>query len=335
MDPSMAVGHTRVLVVAQDASEVGNLVFKLNLRHLFSSQQPEADEILSLPDPFACFKQIDKIESMAFAASASGNVIIAVSTAGYGGRTLIYDAVSGSVSPGPDMCSVKQILFLVPVGDNLFFGMSARSCIDYPKGLPWFECLQQLCPGRWAWTPVQDPPGLPHGKRGDVRSYFVAGSHVWVTLEQQGTHSFDTARRLWRNEGEWEMPFDGRAVLVPDFLGTGRRLLFGMSYCKRRRSFCAVDMDATPPVTLKSWPEAWPTNAWAAGYVNCPFPPELTYFGGGRFSIKVINRTNGPVRSSVISFMAVELTPELQLIKHRSCSYLMPPSSRGDPAFVI
>uniref|UniRef100_A0ACD5ZCZ3 Uncharacterized protein n=1 Tax=Avena sativa TaxID=4498 RepID=A0ACD5ZCZ3_AVESA len=327
--------RTRVFVVAQDSSEVGNLVFRLNLKHLFSSSQPpQPAEVLNLPDAVTCFKQVNHLERMAFAASASGDVIVAASSAGYGGRTLMYDAGSGSVTPGPDMRSVKQHLFLVPVGDHLFFGISAYSRLDIPQG-PRFETLQQLSPGRWGWTAVQDPPGLARGQREDVRAYFVAGARVWVSLQRQGTYSFDTARHRWRKEGAWELPVLGRALLVPDFMGTGRRLLFGF-----RRSgdphLCAVDMDARPPVILRSWPEAWPTHAWAAGYVLCRFPAQMTYFGGGRFFISVTNQTTDEKqRGSVLSFTAVELTSELQLIKRQSSCYLMPPSSRGAPAYVI
>ena len=272
---------SRVFVAVEDP----NLVFNVNLKHLFSLQESQAqaetgDEcqpppLLSLPDPIACFKLVD--HWVAFVASPSGDVIAAI---GNHGRTLLYDGAA--VSPGPDMRSVMQNIFLVPVGDHMFFAVSATPSCDIPKGLPRFEVLQRVRPGgRWAWTAVQDPPGLlaRRGQREDVRAYFVAGTRVWVSLQYQGTYSFDTARHRWRKEGGWELPVRGRAVLAPDFLGTGRRLLFGFhSDRDGDRHFCAVDMDARPPVVLRSWPEAWPTHAWAAGYITCPFLPQLTYF---------------------------------------------------------
>ncbi|KAM0875329.1 hypothetical protein ACQ4PT_036870 [Festuca glaucescens] len=119
---------------------------------------------------------------MAFAASASGDIIVAASSAGYGGRTLIYD--DASVSPGPGMRSPKQRLFLVPVGDHMFFGIYACPSSDFPKGLPRFEALQQLRRGRWAWTADKDPPGLARGQREDVRAYFVAGPCVYSLRRQ-------------------------------------------------------------------------------------------------------------------------------------------------------
>ena len=162
----MSVGQrhrTRVVVVAQDSSLVGNLVFKLNLKQLVSSQLPPvpAGEVLRLPDRVACFKQVDKLESMAFAASASGDVIVSASCAGYGGRTLLYDGAV--VSPGPDMRSRMHHPILVPVGDHMFFAISTYPRLDVPHGLPElprFEALQQRPGGgRWAWTAVPDPPG--------------------------------------------------------------------------------------------------------------------------------------------------------------------------------
>ncbi|XBH65841.1 hypothetical protein VPH35_119342 [Triticum aestivum] len=306
----MAAGQrhrTRVFVLAQDPTEVGNLVFELNLKHVFSSSrsQPEEEEPQAQPEAVACFKQVDNFERMTFAASASGDVVAAANYAGFG-RTLIYDAAAGGVSPGPEMRSVKNYLFLVPGG-------------------PWFEVLQQqqqqLLPGggggRWAWSAVPDPPGLPHGQREDLRAYFVAGARVWISLRLQATYSFDTARQRWRKEGAWMLPVLGRGVLVPDFQGSGRRLLFGIR-STRDHQFCAVDMDARLPMVLRSWPEALPTVGWAAGYKTCSFLPQVTYFGGGRFCVS-----------------AVELTAELQLIQRRSNCYLMPQSSRGSPVTVI
>ncbi|KAF7086979.1 hypothetical protein CFC21_090211 [Triticum aestivum] len=338
--------RTRVFVVAQDSGEVGNLVFKINLKHLFSPSpspsQPEGVEVephaQAQLEAVACFKQVDQFESMAFAASASGDVIVAANYAD-SGRTLIYDAAAGGVSPGPEMRSVKQHLFLVPVGDRMFFAMSAYSRLDFPRGGPWFEALQQRpLPGgggRWAWSALPDPPGIARGRREDVRAYFVAGARVWISLHLQGTYSFDTARQRWRKEGAWELPVEGRAFLVPDFLGSGRRLLFGICSSWGNRHFCAVDMDARPPAILRSWPEARPTVARAAGYVGCSFLPEVSYFGGGRFCISMTNQTKGENRRSVVSFKAVEVTAELQLIERRSSLYLMPQSSRGSPADVI
>jgi hypothetical protein len=205
-----------VFVVAQDASVVGNLVFNLNLKHIFSSHpeaaQPdkEPEPVLSLPAPVACFKQDGCYDYMAFAASPSGDVI---ASAGTNRRTLLYDG-GGAISPGPTMRSGKTHLFLVPVDDHMFFAISAYPRLDVPQGPP-FEALQLRPGGRSAWTAVPDPPGLARQERKDVTAYFVSGALVYVSLERQGTYSYDTARRRWRNEGAWVLPVEGRAILVP------------------------------------------------------------------------------------------------------------------------
>ncbi|CAM0943040.1 unnamed protein product [Alopecurus aequalis] len=329
-----------VFVVAQDASVLGNVVFNLNLKHLFSSQPEAEDEpVLSLPAPVACFKQNDCFEYMAFAASPSGDVIASASTYR---RTLIHrgGGGGGAVSRGPTMRSAKSYLFLVPVGDHMFFAMSAYPGSDDPQGSQ-FEALQLRPGGRWAWTAIKDPPGLARQERKDVTGYFVSGARVYVSSEGQGTYSYDTARRRWRSEGAWELPVHGRGILVPNFLGTGRRLLMGFrspSVSDYSRPLCVVDMDARPPAVLASWPEAavCPLQAWRAGYVVCPYFGQLIYFGGGRFCISInVQNCEKPVSRGVLSFMAFELTPELQLIKLKSSCYLMPQSSRGEPAVVI
>jgi hypothetical protein len=327
-----------LFVVAKDPSVLGNLVFNLNLKHLFSQKsKPQTGDdcpppLLSLPDPLASFIAHD--DCMAFAASPSGDIIAAI---GANGRTHLYDGAA--VSPGPDMRSSMKYPFLVPVGDHMFIAISAHPQFDVHQG-PWFEALHHLQRRRWAWTAVPEPPGLA---RADVTAYFVSGARVHVSLRRQGTHSYDAARRRWRAEGAWELPVLGRALLVPDFLGTGRRLLFGFRYLdvlpfNEGYPLCAVDMDASPPVVVASWPDAACfSEVWRAGYNICSPVSQLNYFGGGRFCISVTSHSTQPerARQGVVSFMAVELTQDLQLLKRQYSCYLMPESSRCTYADVI
>lgn len=270
--------RTRLFVAAPDDSEGGYLLFNLDLRRLFSSQekpQPQADvdcpppplPLLSLPDPAVCFKKVNPKEYMVFSDSPCGDLIAGV---GANGRTVLYDGTA--LSRGPDMTSAKHLVFLVPVGCRMFFAISAFS--GYDLG-PRFETLQQQpSPGggsRWAWSavPDPDPPGLPC-RRAEVKAYFVSGARVWVSFRYRGTYSYHTAHRRWRAEGAWQLPINRRGVLVPDFLGTGRRLLFGIRSLGGHydeNPFCAVDMDVRPPAVVATWPEAYPSEQlWRAGY---------------------------------------------------------------------
>ncbi|CAM0870795.1 unnamed protein product [Alopecurus aequalis] len=344
----MAAGRrpNRLFVVAN--SELGNLVFSLHLKHLFfshkeksqtsSQEEHEPPRLLSLPAPLACFKQVDELcEYMAFAASPDGHVIAAV---GYEGQTQIYAA---AVSPGPDMHSAMNHPVLLPVGDRMFFAISAYPRLDLYKGRPHFEVLQQLPrTGRWAWTAVTDPPGRRF--RENVGAYFVSGARVYVSLQRQGTYSYHTARRRWRREGDWELPVLGQAILVPNFLGTGRRLLFGfhdMLGPGENFPLCAVDMDARPPVVVETWPKAERfshSQVWSAGYGMSPRVSQLNHFGGGRFCISVTYTSSDRERKPrrVLCFMAVELTQELQLLKRQYSCYVIPESpTSAIPADVL
>ena len=81
--------RTRLFVAAPDDSEGGYLLFNLDLRRLFSSQekpQPQADvdcpppplPLLSLPDPAVCFKKVDPKEYIVFSDSPCGDLIAGV-----------------------------------------------------------------------------------------------------------------------------------------------------------------------------------------------------------------------------------------------------------------
>ncbi|XP_044406846.1 uncharacterized protein [Triticum aestivum] len=279
--------RTRLFVAAPDDGEGGYLLFSLDLNCLFSSQekpqpQPDVDclppPLLSLPDPVACFRRIHSNEYMVFSDSPCGDLIAGI---GANGRTLLYDGAA--FTRGPDMISPKRfVFFLVPVRCRMFFAITAYP--EYDSG-PRFEALQQQpSPGdgsRWAWSAVPDPPGLAC-RPAEVKAYFVSGARVWVSVRYQGTYSYHTARRRWRAEGAWELPIYRRGVLVSDFLGTGRRLLFGFRALDKydnENPFCAVDMDASPPTVVATWPEACPAKQlWRAGYGTCGQMGQVGYY---------------------------------------------------------
>ncbi|KAM0926625.1 hypothetical protein ACQ4PT_003632 [Festuca glaucescens] len=220
----------RALLVVDDPLEC-YFIFDLNLDHLFSSEPDEEfPPILNLPDPAASFNNVPRRENMAV--TVSGNLIVVATSKS---RTLLYDTDSRSTFTGPNMCSGKLSILLVPVADSMFFAMSFLPHLD-PKGTPHAELLAKGMDAgsRLAWHPIQDPPLLssPHPGRARewrISGYFVVGTRVWVSFLHEGTFSFDTACRLWRMEGTWELPVRGLALLIPDFLGGGQQLLFGFS----------------------------------------------------------------------------------------------------------
>ncbi|CAM0870394.1 unnamed protein product [Alopecurus aequalis] len=331
------------LLVLSDLCSGAYFVYQLNLDHLFSGEPDEEfPPILSLPDPAASFnKQVylyenrKVVHSENMSIAVSGNLMVAATARS---RTLFYDAESRSTSTGPEMLSGKIGVLLVPVADGTFFALSLFPNLD-PKGRPRAELLAKDADGRLAWQPVPDPPlmSIPRPSPGiewHISAYFVAGTRVWVSFWRQGTFSFDTACGLWRMEGAWELPVKGRALLVPGFSGH-KQLLFGFSSVDLH--FCACDIEARPPVIIKTWPEAIPSQlARRAGYLADPRTVKLAYYGAGRFCISTVIVTgyfpqkltnmdqvlNLPRHA--VSVLAMEVTPGMRLIKHKLRCYSMP-----------
>jgi hypothetical protein len=311
------------LVAVNDSTE-GYLVYRLNLKHLFSGNDDDElpPQLRCFPCPVARFTARYP-SSLALAVSGT-NVIVAASTER---RTTFHNTDTNSASSGPDMHGVKFWPVLLPVGDDMFFAMSGHTW-DHDHPGTHYEALLRIAGPRWAWRALREPPVQTLPRRAvccEAIAYFVAGARVWVSLQTEGTFSFDTVRRLWRKEGTWYLPVKGRAILVPDFLGGGRQLLFG--FCSRMHRFCAVDIEARPPVILREWEDH--SNEWfvRTGYTMRCEPVELVYFGGGRFCIsRHMLVENGNPKRFALSLMAVEVTRELQLLKRNTHMYMMSPS---------
>ncbi|CAM0877438.1 unnamed protein product [Alopecurus aequalis] len=320
----------RALVVVYDSKE-GYFIYRLNLKHLFSGNDYEESplQLRCFPCPVAHF-QASHPNHVALAASGT-DVIVADAKER---RTTFHHTDSNSASSGPDLHAIKIRTVLLPVGDDMFFAMSGETWkFDHP-GIH-YEALLRTG-RRWAWRALREPPVRTGPRRAAccaVTAYFVAGTRVWVSLQTEGTFSFDTVHRRWRKEGTWSLPVKGRAILVPDFLGGGRPLLFG--FCSRdsylqERTLCACDVEARPPVIVKVWEESYPQEWCVRVGHRMPYQPvELEHFGGGRFCIsRHIVVQNGTVDTPprlALSLMAVEVTQELQLVKRNIHCYLMPP----------
>jgi hypothetical protein len=300
--------------MVHDSTE-GYLVYRLNLKHLFSGKDDDeelATQLRSFPSPVARFPA-PSLNLLALAPSGT-DIIVAASG---DRRTTFHNTDSNSASSGPDMHGEKCRPVLLPVGDDMFFAMSEHTwSFDHP-GIHYEALVRTTGPRRWAWRALREPPVRTGPRRAPcctATGYFVAGTRVWVSLHSEGTFSLDTARRLWRKEGAWKLPVKGRAILVPDLLGGGgRQLLFG--FCSNEFRFCAVDVEARPPVVLREW-EQDHRKDMRTGYMLYHDPAELAYFGGGRFCISrltLVENTNPP--RFALTLMAVEVTPELQLLK--------------------
>uniref|UniRef100_A0ACD6A2I2 Uncharacterized protein n=1 Tax=Avena sativa TaxID=4498 RepID=A0ACD6A2I2_AVESA len=175
-------------------------------------------------------------------------------------------------------------------------------------GTPCFESLRFDDDGAlqdWVWELLPSPPSFDdtpcRGASGSVtKGSYAAGDDggtIWLSTSQ-GTYTFDTgaAATCWRKEGDWALPFDGRAQYVPDY-----GLYFG--FTERTSRLCAAELvvgarASEPPVHRNVWydvdgyagtvDDAWPDvdldwydagDGWrlARSYLTC--------LGGGRFCV--------------------------------------------------
>ncbi|KAM0823991.1 hypothetical protein ACQ4PT_070505 [Festuca glaucescens] len=184
---------------------------------------------------------------------------------------------------------------------------------------------------------------------GIIRSYTVAGggSSIWITKEGMGTYSFDTSSGLWRQIGDWALPFSGRGEYVPE-----HKLWFGLTSTSGSREachttnlvysedveaqpgdntnlLCAVDVEAQPgPVVRATWEHVVPPKdlGWS------PVDSYLMYLGSARFCIsRIFESTKAPHQYVVFTGVEVERCGDdyqedggLRMVKHRSEVYVLP-----------
>ncbi|CAM0878103.1 unnamed protein product [Alopecurus aequalis] len=119
------------------------------------------------------------------------------------------------------------------------------------------ECRIDDMDKRWQWRLLPPPPFVHHQPSSYITSYTtITGAADGCTTicvsssdpdkKNGGTYCFDTARldptlETWRQVGDWEMPFEGRAEHVPE-LG----VWLGFTAGSKLHHLCAVsDLSAT------------------------------------------------------------------------------------------
>lgn len=327
MAAAKAAERSHVYLCLTDYRDQTDTLHHVDVAPLFNSEpdpDPEAMDVLPLPPPAARFQPPphpsglpDAISVMNFhllGGNNNGNRIVSIDELR---RTLIYDAAKGTVRAGPMVGAEKchTISASVPAagvgGDNLYL-------LDHiPRRRDGcFEALLYV-PDRddWYWHDLPPPPyvqeparyGHSSGSSHQVLSHAVVGEDaIWTHAQGAGTYSFHTARRAWRKEGDWALPFLGRAEYVPCC-----NLWFGISTSANRR-LCAADLAAatasSPPEVCGVWEDLRPPSEW---FWNSS---DVVHLGGGRlctvrfFATDPTDkrwRTRGPV--AVITAVEVQL----------------------------
>ncbi|KAM0897738.1 hypothetical protein ACQ4PT_022363 [Festuca glaucescens] len=269
----------RVVVVIKDRRD-DYFVYNVGISHLFQPGAGSGMETRRLPRPVG---QIDKPlahpEAFDFAIAADGATLVGVSSLR---RTVLYDTRSGAESAGPELgyrkCGGTHVTLLGP----RFYAL--ESCVT---------CYEQANPA------------------GEDCALFRP-SCFGVSARDRGTYTFDTVSRAWRKEGDWELPFHHRALVVPDL----DNLCFGL--CTKNRHLVAVDIRKSPPRVLYRWEETFP-HWLRRSNKACALMPEgsLVYLGDGKFCIAwsgFMDDVHGH-REHFIQFIGVELGKRMQLAK--------------------
>ncbi|XP_044973106.1 uncharacterized protein LOC123440608 [Hordeum vulgare subsp. vulgare] len=285
--------------------------------------------LCSLPVPMARYRtSIDMPERIDFA--LIGTNIAGVSS--NGNTFMMSDPRSGALSAGPELQSLRSRAYLIPLGHRLY------ALSQYMYDLDQLTCLETLpLPGRRRQEPWHALPDPPPGYRcldaPRVTAYLAAGTRLWVSAEGMGTCTFDTIRREWRKEGDSELPFQGRGLVVPELGG----LCFGL--CPKKNCLCACDIQQSPPAVRYMWEDTRP-RCNPSGTRFCFYPPEvnLIYIGNGKFCISWNIRfgNQAPLRPAILLTALQVLASavgKLRVVNHKVRFYQMP--SQGNVAHAL
>ncbi|XP_062184608.1 uncharacterized protein LOC133888402 [Phragmites australis] len=257
------------------------------------------------------------------------------------GRASVYHAGLHALRTAPTLTRPKHRPVSVAVGDSSLYVLDSTS--RTPGGPKEEHCFEALVYERgrlyndvfwehdWCCHSLPTPPYRPSA----IHAYTVfGGSDLWVSTEDEGTYSFDTARGAWANQGHWKLPFRGLAHYVPEY-----KLWFGLSRSNskgRHNLFCAFDLATaakrqSTPVPRNAWKDLWPPKEWM------PDTSFLVHLGSARFCIARFfgnYRRDHPCQmdadaehETLAVFTAVEVQPcgktgkGLQMIKYKSECY--------------
>jgi hypothetical protein len=121
----------------------------------------------------------------------------------------------------------------------------------------------------WFWNLLPSPQ-LERYMNATIESFADAGSGAASAIRistSDGTYAFDAARASWRKEGDWALPFRGRAQYVADyclwfgFIDDGAADLNAAGRPTCRHVWANVDGDANHQLAIS-------TMGWA----HTPYP---------------------------------------------------------------
>jgi hypothetical protein len=196
----------------------------------------------------------------------------------------------------------------------------------------------------YSWQAQLLPPA-PYPLYTKISSYAVigGGSHICLSVKNEGTYCLDTTRHTWSKVGTWTLPFDGKVEYVPEL-----KLWFGASADRQKLaatdlSYLSSTVDSATgfqPEVLGSWMELTLPEGWEQKGRT-----QLVNLGSGRFCVaRFMNEMFDPYGSGYVLLTGVEIVPhfdnltgndvssgsgdgskgklKLQIIPHKSWVYM-------------
>jgi len=346
-------------MVSMDIKKSSYALYRFNPSRLFypkggSGGRPRPDraaaavEACSLPPPAMSFHPIQfkhKLGSMDLMLFGKDrNKVVCTDQTG---RAVLYDDGLQAVRMLPNLKVSKWQSVPLPVGDSLFV-MEAVPMNDQEKKHQSLEALMYggSRPGLFNgedffWHPIPPPPYVyAPGYGGNTAGIITArtvvgGSGVWISAASFGTYCYDTVSGKWSKAGDWRLPFNGPAEYVPEY-----NLWFGISDREEDGVLCASDLGAASE-TQRPAVQEWEGFAAPEGV---ELESYLLHLGAARFCVAKLykttwHQTGGQSCCRVhdtdttvnlfVMFTGVEIQRrgktgrELQIVKHKSCSYSM------------
>ncbi|KAM3295607.1 hypothetical protein ACQJBY_038096 [Aegilops geniculata] len=211
------------------------------------------------------------------------------------GRAVLYDDYSHAVHPLPPMTAPKwcPTLSLAVDGHDGAYVIEADPQADGPGRRSVEELLYDHKPQKdeeegWMWRPRAPPPFVrAPGYRDDegdcegkITCHAAEGSHIWVSTARWGTYRLHTPSGAWTKAGDWALPFQGRAVPVPEYAS---RLWLGVS---ASGNICASDLDAAAKEgRAPAVDQVWDGFAVPEGFHELESHSYVVHLGDGRLCV--------------------------------------------------
>lgn len=220
-DDDATTGKKKHLYLALDDWKGGCSIHKLDADNMQPSGHLTEPAALRLAGPL--------LGHMAFAAVGTSIFIDTVAERRYYGidsfpQTLVYSTKTGALTLGPH---VPDGLFdlggAMAVGERLYAvttvyrqppSLKVLSMAPNTK-LEFLTCIPTM---DWFWNSL--PTSTPPFNGDDIVTYALHpdGSTIFVSTKYR-THSFDSSHGVWRELGDWVLPFRGQAYFDADIDG--------------------------------------------------------------------------------------------------------------------